>query len=61
MKEAHLMEQDTYEKVILNCKFKKEHGWALGVGGMMRTTQMAEYRGSKINTGGEKKAFYFQC
>jgi hypothetical protein len=30
MKEAHLMEQDTYEKVILKCKFKKVHRRAWG-------------------------------
>ena len=32
MKEAHLLEQDTYEKVILKCKFKKEHARAWGGG-----------------------------
>jgi hypothetical protein len=46
MKEAHLMEQDTYEKVILKCKFKKQH-WRAG--GIMQPPQAAEYKGSKIN------------
>jgi hypothetical protein len=46
MKETYHMKQDTYENVILKCKFKKQHGKA---GRMMQPLQAAEYKGSKIN------------
>jgi hypothetical protein len=59
MKEAHLMEQDTYKKIILKCKFKRVHGIAWR-GGMMWPTQVAEYKGSKTNNEGKKKTFYIQ-